>query len=109
MKNYQEVVKDRFESEADTTNSIYAPNHPIGKYIRETLYQGLNKFLVKYAAGNGPLDTKKLLDIGCGSGGMIEYFISQGFSPQHVTGIDLSKNRIERAQKQNPAATFIHD
>ena len=55
------------------------------------------------------LQTVTLLDIGCGSGEMLDFFISKGFSPQNLTGIDLSETRICRAQKQHKSVNFIKD
>lgn len=107
MKNYQDVVTNRFDKENDPGHSIYSPDHPTGKYIREVLYNGLEEFLVYYSKKNGALGSKNLLDIGCGDGGMLAYFISKGFSPHNVTGIDLSKTRIDRAKKQHPSVSFI--
>jgi len=107
MKNYQDVINDRFDSEIDNNNSIYSPNHPIGKYVRKILFNGLNIFLLEYSQKHGALNTKKILDVGCGDGGMLDFFISSGFSSQKLTGIDLSINRIKRAQKQFNEVEFI--
>ena len=38
---------------------------------------------------------------------MIEYFVSQGFSPQNCFGIDLSASRISAAQQLLPTVNFI--
>ena len=40
MKNYQDVVQDRFnqESDEDAANSIYDASHPIGKYSRKYFF-----------------------------------------------------------------------
>ena len=107
MKNYQNVVNDRFDQEEDNDNSIYSKNHPIGKYSRKILFNVLHHFLLHYKKENRALSGMKLMDVGCGSGGMIEYFISQGFSKNNVTGIDLSKTRILKAQNQFPEVNFI--
>lgn len=107
MKNYQDVINNRFDTEEDTSDSIYSPYHPIGKYLRKTLFKGLNCFLLKYSNDNRVLNTKKLLDVGCGNGGMLDFFISKGFSAQNTVGIDLSQSRINKAKKQCDGVTFI--
>ena len=107
MKNYQEVIEDRFNIEEDNSNSVYAPNHPIGKYVRRTLFNGLDKFLSKYYNTQQGLNTKKLLDVGCGNGGMLSFFISRGFSPKNTVGIDLSETRINTASKQSQGETYV--
>jgi ubiquinone/menaquinone biosynthesis C-methylase UbiE len=108
MKDYKAVVTERFDLEKDISASIYAANHPIGKYSREVLFSGLHRFLVEYAQQNKNFSEIKLLDVGCGSGGMIEYFISKGFSPQNCFGIDLSSTRISSAQQMLPNVNFIY-
>ena len=107
MKDYQDVVNQRFDKEENDTNSIYSPNHPIGKYSRENLFKGLNEFLLFYSERNGSLETNRLLDLGCGSGGMIEYFISKGFLSKNITGLDFSKTRIAKAQTTYPEVNFM--
>jgi SAM-dependent methyltransferase len=109
MKNYQEVVKNRFNAEEDAANSIYAPHHPIGKYTRKVLFDKLNAFLLFYYKIPYKYASLKLLDLGCRAGGMIHFFQSVGFASNHLTGIDFSKTRIEKAQMQNPAVTFLVD
>jgi len=107
MKDYKEVVNERFDAEKDITNSIYSDNHPIGRYSRKILFAGLHKFLKNHFIHNKSLKTSKLLDVGCGSGGMIEYFVSKGFLPAHCYGVDLSVSRISAAKKLLPGANFV--
>lgn len=107
MKDYKIVVNERFDEEKDMSSSIYAPNHPIGKYSREVLFSGLHKFLVEYSFHLKNLSEIKLLDVGCGSGGMIEYFVSKGFLPANCYGVDLSASRISAAQQLLPNVNFI--
>ncbi len=108
MKNYQDVVNDRFNQEIDDSNSIYSPNHPIGKYTRKVLFKGLSTFLTTYFDDTRPIDSQKLLDAGCGKGGMIRFFISQGFSPANTVGFDFSQTRIIQAQEQGQGELYLH-
>ena len=41
---------------------------------------------------------KKILDVGCGSGGVLRDFIKYGALPENLYGIDLLEDRIERAK-----------
>ena len=47
-----------------------------------------------------------ILEIGCGSGGLLAYLGRRGFS--HARGVDISAEQLERARERVPAATFIH-
>src|SRR5579885_2619116 len=49
-----------------------------------------------------PLAEKKILDVGCGSGGTLQSFLRYGASATHLYGIDLAEHRIERARSVNP-------
>lgn len=109
MKDYQEVVSERFDQEGEDQKSIYSADHPIGKYIRASLYKELDNYLEEYTNSHGPVENKTLLDIGCGNGGMIEFFIDRGFDPKNVTGVDLSNTRILKAKRQTPDVNFICD
>ncbi len=106
MKDYQDVVNDRFDKEEDEGLSIYAPTHPIGKYSRKKLFGALDEFLIELKKSHSNFQDIALLDLGCGNGGMIEQFILKGFKEQNIIGIDLSKKRIELAQKKFPKVTF---
>ncbi|MDX2361483.1 MAG: class I SAM-dependent methyltransferase [Crocinitomicaceae bacterium] len=106
MKNYQDVVNDRFDQEENVENSIYSVNHPIGKYTHEVIFAGMKKALLWYKKEHGALSSKKLLDVGCGDGGMIQFFIESGFEPTNTTGIDLSQVRIDRAKARNIGSNF---
>jgi len=48
------------------------------------------------------LSEKKILDVGCGSGGFLRRFLDYGASPEHLSGIDLMSQRIEQAKHLHP-------
>lgn len=50
-----------------------------------------------------PLAEKKILDVGCGSGGTLQSFLRYGAAATNLYGIDLAEHRIERARSINPA------
>jgi len=107
MKEYQDVVTDRFNNnEEDLNDSIYSPNHPIGKYSRKYLFTGLSVFVDWFINKQGSLKDKKVLDVGCGSGEILSFFAARGFLPENLQGIDLSDTRIQRALKQYPNFNF---
>lgn len=109
MKNYKDVVADRFnqESEVDVKNSIYDASHPIGKYSQKYFFKGLSEFILWYKKDVGKIQNVKLLDLGCGTGGILHYFFQNGFPNKNLTGIDLSDLRIKRAQQNFPDINFI--
>ena len=54
------------------------------------------------AEGFGDLREARILDIGCGDGNMLRQCIEWGASPNHVAGIDLRSDAIERARERSP-------
>lgn len=77
------------------------------------LYDSRNELEAKYFINNlteylGDIKNKKLLDVACGKGRHAVYFNSLGLN---VTGIDLSINSINIAQKQssNTLCFCVHD
>lgn len=49
----------------------------------------------------------RLLEVGCGTGGNLLEFLRLGFSPEHVQGIDLLPERVERAHRLLPASVRV--
>lgn len=55
----------------------------------------------------GPLEHKKILEIGCGTGCWIRKFVQWGAPPENVFGIDLLPERIEQARKLCPQGVHL--
>jgi ubiquinone/menaquinone biosynthesis C-methylase UbiE len=54
-----------------------------------------------------PLHTKKVLEIGCGTGYWLREFIKWGARPENITGIDLLSERVVEARRLLPEAVRI--
>jgi ubiquinone/menaquinone biosynthesis C-methylase UbiE len=52
------------------------------------------------------LSDRRILDIGCGSGGFLREFVKYGARPKNLYGIDLLEERIEKARELNPGIDF---
>lgn len=102
MKDYQDVVNDRFEKEAGNLG-IYSADNPIGKYISSRLYSTISE-----ALENLKLDKSRcrIVDIGCGEGILLKKVSDFGYPLHNLYGIDLSENRIEVAKKNHPEISF---
>jgi len=53
------------------------------------------------------LGTKKILEIGCGSGYWLRAFIQWGARPQNIFGVDLIPDRVDEARMLCPAAVDV--
>jgi SAM-dependent methyltransferase len=58
--------------------------------------------------GFAPLNSKKILEIGCGTGYWLREFINWGARPENVTGIDLLPERLVKARQLCPPTVRIH-
>lgn len=57
-------------------------------------------------AGVKGLASLKMLDLGCGTGGVLRDFIRYGAAPENCVGVDLLLDRIEAAKKLSPNIDF---
>jgi SAM-dependent methyltransferase len=55
-----------------------------------------------------PLQTKKILEIGCGTGHWLREFILWGARPENVTGVELLAERVAEARRLLPESVSIH-
>ena len=72
------------------------------------LYQQRERVLLSMLqkAFSPPLADKKIVDIGCGTGGTLLPMISYGFSPHCCYGVDILEDHVKAAQKRFPSMTF---
>src|SRR5688572_22421140 len=52
--------------------------------------------------GFASLDSKKILEIGCGTGHWLRELIKWGARPEHISGIDLLPDRVAEAKRLSP-------
>jgi ubiquinone/menaquinone biosynthesis C-methylase UbiE len=57
-------------------------------------------------SGITPLSNKKILDIGCGAGAVLSYFLREEVPPENLHGVDLISERIQAAKKLYPGFNF---
>ena len=54
------------------------------------------------------LESRTILDVGCGSGGWLRYFVKWGARPANIRGIDLLLERVIQAQELSPPGMRLH-
>jgi len=54
-----------------------------------------------------PLATKKILEIGCGTGDLLRDFVQWGANPENVTGVDVLPDRVSEATRLCPPGMRI--
>ncbi len=96
----------------DTIRAEYAHRHEAGVVSRYSIWksdvlfreQELERAILAILSRNGfeSLGSMRVVDVGCGSGGLLRDFIEYGASPDNLTGIDLMPERIEEARALAP-------
>jgi SAM-dependent methyltransferase len=56
-----------------------------------------------------PLAGKRILEVGCGTGGWLRDFVRWGADPERLHGVDVRPNALEEARRRCPSAvTLVH-
>lgn len=101
-KEYQR--RDKVYIHEEWGKNPYHPRHPMG-----SLYHKHNAEILRKILNNLNIDLRKLkvLDIGCGYGYWLRHLVEFGAQPCNLYGIDISAERIQIAQKMNPAINWL--
>src|SRR5262245_20407655 len=96
-----ERIRERYRRRATT----YDPWVP---WIFMTRHE-LERAVMGILAGRGllPPGENRILDIGCGTGAHLNFFLRLGFRPQNLVGIDLQPERIVSARSQLPSGVSL--
>jgi ubiquinone/menaquinone biosynthesis C-methylase UbiE len=87
----------------DVRYSWFSPGHLFIVQERERQLLALLR-----RRGFAPLATKKILEIGCGTGYWLREFIKWGARPENIVGVELLPDRVAEARKLCPASVKIH-
>lgn len=81
--------------------SCFEPSHLLLHHSRERVMLRLLD-----ERGFYPLHGRKILDIGCGAGLVLQEFLKYGAAPENLFGIELLDYQVKRARSLNPAVHF---
>lgn len=97
-------VRERYERrrEVDETYDNLAPDHYLAGQAKDRAL--LHWMRTCHIA---PLRERRLLDIGCGSGGDLLGFIRMGLEPSNLVGYELLEERVDDARHRLPGAVRI--
>jgi len=100
-----ERIKKAYEKRKEKQiDKIYSPFNIASLFISHNREKELLRILKKFVGSK--LSDKRILDVGCGSGGVLRDFIKYGAIPENLYGIDLLPDRIEIAKKLSPHINF---
>ena len=84
---------------------LYSPSRPDVLFFMQTRERATLRMLRK--AGIGPIAQLDLLEMGCGSGGILLDLLRWGADPDRVHGCDLLPERVASAQRRLPQPTTL--
>jgi ubiquinone/menaquinone biosynthesis C-methylase UbiE len=76
-----------------------------GNQAIQTEREGKTRELLR-RSGFFPLSSKRILDVGCGTGKQLGTFLEWGAQPEKLFGIDLIPDRVAAARTMFPGITF---
>ena len=101
-----ELVKERFaRRKSIQISSLYDPTDPAVYMGQQEKYRVLVQWINKF--GLAPVNNKKVLEIGCGTGGNLLELMRLGFLPENLIGNELLEDRSQMARHLLPEATEI--
>ena len=103
------------QRETDAVAARYARRVGADRYsalrpdVWQTLHERQRALLALWTRiGWTDLSDKRLLEVGCGSGGNLLEMLRLGFAPQHLSGVELLPERYARAREALPQALALH-
>lgn len=85
-------------------SSRWSAANPGNQAIQREREAGTRRLL--QSSGFLPLGTRRILDVGCGTGEKLAGFLEWGALPENLVGVDLIAERIRAAQRNYPELTF---
>jgi SAM-dependent methyltransferase len=108
--------QDDIEREAARVRNVYEQRAERGLDARYAYWQPANLYIyqqrerdflaVLRAANMLPLTNRRVLDAGCGDGGVLRDLLRYGAEPSRLHGVDLLPDRVERARELTPGAVI---
>lgn len=101
QRRLQEVYGDRARRLPPDYYSRFHPGHLF-------MAQGRERAMLRLLARAGLTDLSdcRILDFGCGVGQDLRHMVDLGAAPEHLYGVDLLTERLERARALSPHLNF---
>jgi SAM-dependent methyltransferase len=84
----------------ELASDFYGWERPVNHFLFTQTARACIRSLVR--EGMYPLNGRKILDVGCGSGTWLLEFAQWGADPTDIAGIDLDESRISKARTRLP-------
>ena len=104
MDELERIKKAYEKRKIEQKDKVYSYFNKGNLFIIHQREKALLDILNKFNCSD--LANKRILDVGCGTGGTLRRFIDYGAKPENLYGIDLLKDRIESAKQLHPKINF---
>ncbi len=99
--DFERLQKEYLARENRFANdSRYSPFNQEYLFTKSQLNRHLLNMLSKHGVQN--LGTSKILEVGCGTGGVLVDYLSYGASANHIHGVDVLPHRLTQARSRLP-------
>jgi len=105
MRTELDNIHSRYTRREKADSGIYDPTSPAVYMSQQELGRKLAWWVDM--AGMRPVSERKVLEIGCGTGGNLLQFLKMGFVSTNLFGIDLLEDRVLIARSRLPVQTQI--
>ena len=85
-------------------SGLYSVFNPAALFARQQREKEIVRLLA--ASGRADLSRSRILDLGCGTGGVLRDMIGYGAFPANCSGFDLLPDSIEAARRAGPGVDF---
>ena len=85
-------------------SDIYSPFNTAHLFMTQQRQRVTLKTLRRF--GFYPLDQRRILEVGCGRGGVLLEYLSHGATPARIHGIDLLEDRVVEAHARMPSLSL---
>lgn len=98
-----DAIRQRYARRKDGTR--YEMSQPAMRLLLKERRCAMQDLL--RSRGWSDLSNRRAAEIGCGEGNVLAELLQLGFSPEHLTGIDLLPQHVEQARRKLPPAVKL--
>ncbi len=104
IQRIRKIYSTLYNPNPSDRGNLWHPRNPVSIYFRQAQERAIIDI---FNRSNLSLETLQILDVGCGSGGLLRFFASLGVPPGRLHGLDLMPIRIELARELCPAGIHL--
>lgn len=98
-------IRDVYQRRLPDDDLKYSINDATNRYFTQTIEHAVAVLLTRYPQID--LTTARVLDVGCGNGAWLRYFIDLGVQPENLFGLDLVPEVVAAAKARCPVPVTL--